>query len=45
MSVKYNDTTYTMVYNGQIYNKEEIKKDLQDLGYSFKRIFWYRSFA
>lgn len=39
MSVKYNDTTYTMVYNGQIYNKDEIRKDLQDLGYSFKRIF------
>lgn len=39
MSVKYNDTTYTMVYNGQIYNKDEIKNDLKDLGYRFKRIF------
>lgn len=39
MSVKYNDVTYTIVYNGQIYNKEEIKNDLKDLGYSFKRIF------
>ena len=39
MSVKYNDTTYTIVFNGQIYNKDEIRKDLQDLGYSFKRIF------
>ena len=43
MSVKINDITYTIVYNGQIYNKVEIKKDLQDLGYSFKRIFRYRS--
>ena len=42
MSVKYNDTTYTMVYNGQIYNKDEIKKELQDLGYNFKRILRYR---
>ena len=39
MSVKYNDVTYTIVYNGQIYNKDEIRKDLQDLGYSFKRLF------
>ena len=39
MSVKLNDVTYTIVYNGQIYNKEEIRKDLKDLGYSFKRIF------
>lgn len=39
MSVKINDITYTMVYNGQIYNKDEIKKDLHDLGYTFKRLF------
>lgn len=44
MSVKYNDTTYTMVYNGQIYNKDEIKNELKELGYEFKRIFRYRSF-
>lgn len=36
MSVIKNDNTYTIVYNGQIYNKEEIKKDLIDLGYTFK---------
>ena len=39
MSIKKNDTTYTIVYNGQIYNKEEIRKDLIDLGYTFKRVF------
>lgn len=44
MSVKYNDTTYTMVYNGQIYNKDELKCELMELGYEFKRIFRYRSF-
>ena len=36
MQIKKNDTTYTIVYNGQIYNKEEIKKNLIDLGYTFK---------
>ena len=35
MSVKINDITYTIVYNGQIYNKDEIKKDLTELGYKF----------
>ena len=35
MSVKFNDTTYTIVYNGQIYNKDEIKKELKELGYEF----------
>lgn len=44
MSAKYNDVTYTIVYNGQIYNKEEIKKELQELGYEFQRIFRYRGF-
>ena len=43
MSARYNDNTYTIVYNGQIYNKEEIKKELQELGYEFMRIFGYRS--
>jgi len=37
MSVKYNNVTYTMVYNGKIYNKDEIKKELQELGYEFTR--------
>lgn len=39
MSARYNDTTYTIVYNGQIYNKDEIRKDLIELGYEFNRIF------
>jgi len=39
MSVKINDVTYTIVYNGQIYNKDEIKEELKSLGYIFKRIF------
>ena len=39
MSIRKNDITYTIVYNGQIYNKEEIRKDLKDIGYTFKRIF------
>lgn len=37
MSVKYNDITYTIVYNGQIYNKDELKKELKELGYDFIR--------
>lgn len=44
MSIKYGDTIYTIVYNGQIYNKSEIKKELQDLGYNFERKFRCRSF-
>lgn len=43
MSAKYNDTIYTMVYNGQIYNKDEIKSELVELGYEFNRLFRYRS--
>lgn len=43
MSVKYNDTIYTIVYNGQIYNKNEIKEELKEVGYEFNRIFRYRS--
>lgn len=43
MTARYNDNTYTIVYNGQIYNKDEIKKELQELGYEFKRILRYRS--
>lgn len=38
MSIKFNEDTYTIVYNGQIYNKDEIKRDLIELGYNFKRI-------
>lgn len=35
MTIKHNDINYTIVYNGQIYNKQEIKKELQQLGYEF----------
>lgn len=43
MSARYNNVNYTIVYNGQIYNKDEIREELQDIGYEFKRIFRYRS--
>lgn len=42
MSIRYNDVIYSIVYNGQIYNKEEVKKELQELGYEFERRFRYR---
>lgn len=45
MSIKYEDTIYTIVYNGQIYNKDEIKKELKEVGYEFKRIFRHRGFV
>lgn len=43
LRLKYNDITYTIIFNGQIYNKDEIKKELQELGYEFTRLFRYRS--
>ena len=36
MSYKYNDVTYTIVYNGQIYNTEEIRNVLNYNGFEFK---------
>ena len=36
MSYKYNDVTYTIVYNGQIYNTEEIRNVLSYNGFEFK---------
>lgn len=45
MSVRYNNTTYTIVYNGQLYNRDEVKRELQDLGYEFTRLFRYRNIA
>ena len=36
MSCKYNDVTYTIVYNGQIYNTEEIRNVLSYNGFEFK---------
>ena len=36
MSCTHNNTTYTLVYNGQLYNADDIRKDLIYLGYEFK---------
>ena len=38
MSCKYNDSTYTIVYNGQLYNTNDIRKELINLGYEFNRV-------
>jgi len=35
LSIKYNDVIYTIIYNGKIYNKNEIKKELEELDYDF----------
>lgn len=35
MTVKYNENTYVIVYNGQIYNTPELRKELNEMGYSF----------
>lgn len=36
MSFTYNENTYTIVYNGQLYNTEDIRKELISAGFSFK---------
>lgn len=36
MSIKYANIVYTIVYNGQIYNKSEIKKELRESGYKLE---------
>lgn len=36
MRIAYNDEDYTIVYNGELYNTEEIKKELMSFGYKFK---------
>ena len=38
MSCTYNGTTYTIVYNGQLYNVKDIRKDLIEIGYEFNRL-------
>lgn len=38
MSAKINDNTYTIVYNGQIYNAQDIRNELIENGFTFKRI-------
>ncbi|MBR2785931.1 MAG: asparagine synthase (glutamine-hydrolyzing) [Clostridia bacterium] len=36
MTVKYNNSTYTIVYNGQLYNTSELRKELVEKGLSFE---------
>ena len=36
MSAKYGDTTYTIVYNGQLYNAKELRENLKEKGHTFK---------
>ena len=36
MSFTYNEVTYTIVYNGQIYNTAELKEELLKKGFTFK---------
>lgn len=38
MSCTYEGITYTIVYNGQLYNAKDIREDLISLGYEFNRI-------
>ena len=38
MSFKHNENTYTIVYNGQLYNAKEIREKLISYGYEFHRI-------
>ena len=43
MSYKFNDNTYTIVYNGQIYNTYELRKVLEFNGFKFNRSLRYRN--
>lgn len=36
MSAKVDEVTYTIVYNGQLYNTEEIREILKENGFKFK---------
>lgn len=36
MTFKYNENTYTITYNGQIYNTKELKHELIENGFSFE---------
>ena len=38
MTIKYNNCTYSIVYNGQLYNAKNIREKLINLGYEFNRI-------
>lgn len=35
MTCKYQDNTYTIVYNGQLYNTEDLRKELLEQGFTF----------
>ncbi|MBO5413565.1 MAG: hypothetical protein J6A29_04675 [Clostridia bacterium] len=35
MTCKFEGNTYTIVYNGQLYNTEDLRKELLDAGFSF----------
>ena len=37
MSATLNNNTYTIVYNGQIYNTKELRQVLEKEGFSFER--------
>ncbi len=36
MSKLIGDSNYTLVYNGELYNTEDLRQELKDLGYSFQ---------
>ena len=36
MTVKYNNCTFTIVYNGQLYNTDELKNELKENGFEFE---------
>lgn len=36
MHKQYGDATYTLIYNGELYNTEDIRRDLLALGHSFR---------
>ena len=36
MTFNFNDRKYTVVYNGELYNTDEIRRELEGLGYSFR---------
>ena len=36
MSFKFNENTYTIVYNGQIYNAPELRENLKEEGFTFE---------
>lgn len=39
MNFKHNQNTYTIVYNGKLYNVDNLRNELIKLGYEFNRIF------